>query len=61
MSVYKADQYFSATANLLFYLDAGSNQVTGALTKNTIGQPSPVVKENIQNNGTYVYSIVSVT
>jgi Peptide N-acetyl-beta-D-glucosaminyl asparaginase amidase A len=61
VSVYNADQYFSATANLLFYLDAGSNQVTGAVTKNTIGQPSPAVKENIQNNGTYVYGTVSVT
>jgi hypothetical protein len=39
---------------------ARSNQVTGAVTKNTIGQPNPVIKENIQNNGTYVYGTVSV-
>ena len=61
VSVYNADGYFSATASLLLYLDAGSSQVTGAVTKNTIGQPNPVVKEKIQNNGTYVTGTVSVT
>ena len=61
VSVYNADQYFSATATLLLYVDAGSSQVTGAVTKNTIGQPNPVVKENIQNNGTYVTGTVSVS
>jgi hypothetical protein len=61
VSVYNADSYFSATATLLLYLDSGSNQVTGAVTKNTIGQPNPVIKENIQNNGTYVTGTVSVT
>jgi len=61
VSVFNADQWFSATATVLLYLDAGSNQVTGAVTKNTIGQPNPVVKENIQTNGTYYYGTVSVT
>ncbi len=61
LNVYNADGYFSATATLLLYLDAGSSQVTGAVTKNTIGQPDPVVKENIKNNGTYVTGKVSVT
>jgi hypothetical protein len=61
VNVYNADGYFSATATLLLYLDAGSSQLTGAVTKNTIGQPSPVVKENIQNNGTYVTGTVSVS
>lgn len=61
VSVYNADQYFSATATLLLYLDAGSSQVTGAVTKNTIGQPNPVVKENLKNDGTYVSGTVSVT
>ena len=61
LNVYNADGYFSATATLLLYLDAGSSQVTGAVTKNTIGQPNPVVKENIKNNGTYVTGKVSVT
>lgn len=61
VNVYNADQYFSATATMLLYLDAGSNQVTGAVTKNTIGQPNPMVEENIHNNGTYAYGTVSVT
>ncbi len=60
LNVYNADGYFSATATLLLYLDAGSSQVTGAVTNNTIGQPAPVVKENIQNNGTFVTGTVSV-
>lgn len=37
-------QYFSTTATLLLYLDRGSKQVSGAVTQNTIGVPSPVVK-----------------
>jgi len=48
MSVFNADSYFSATATLLLYLDHGSSQVTGAVTKNTIGSgPTPSVNENI--------------
>ncbi len=53
VSVYNADQYFSATANLLLYQDLNSNQVTGMVTTNTIGQPDPVVNENIISNGNY--------
>ena len=60
LNVYNADGYFSATATLLLYLDGGSSQVTGALTTNTIGQPSPIIKENILNDGTYVTGTVSV-
>ena len=60
LNVYNADGYFSATATLLLYLDAGSGQVTGAVTTNTIGQPSPIVHENIRNDGTYVTGTVSV-
>ena len=60
LNVYNADGYFSATASLLLYLDAGSGQVTGAVTNNTIGQPSPIVHENIRNDGTYVTGTVSV-
>jgi hypothetical protein len=48
MSVFNADSYFSATATLLLYLDHGSSQVTGAVTKNTIGSgPTPSVNENV--------------
>ncbi len=60
VSVYNADQYFSATANLLLYQDLGSTQVTGGVTTNTVGQPDPVVREHITNNGTYAYGTVSV-
>jgi hypothetical protein len=48
MNVFNADSYFSATATLLLYLDHGSSQVTGAVTKNTIGSgPTPSVNENV--------------
>jgi len=60
ISVYNADMYFSACANLLLYQDAGSTQVTGAVTTNTIGQPDPVVTENIYNNGTAAGGPLSV-
>jgi hypothetical protein len=60
VSVYNADQYFSATANLLLYQDLGSMQVTGAVTTNTVGQPDPVVTENIVTNSNYAAGPVSV-
>jgi hypothetical protein len=60
VSVYNANQYFSATANLLLYQDLGSTQVTGAVTTNTITQPDPVVNENIVNNGTYAAGPLAV-
>jgi peptide N-acetyl-beta-D-glucosaminyl asparaginase amidase A len=48
MSVFNANNYFTATATLLLYLDHGSSQVTGAVTKNTIGSgPTPSVNENV--------------
>lgn len=61
VGVYNANQYFSATATLLLYLDHGSQQVTGALLKDTLGQPTPKVKENIKTNGTAFYGTVSVS
>ncbi|HEY6337716.1 MAG TPA: peptide-N4-asparagine amidase, partial [Candidatus Sulfotelmatobacter sp.] len=48
LSVFNDDSYFSVTASLLLYLDAGSTQITGAVTKNTLTSPSPVVTENLQ-------------
>ena len=60
VSVYNADQYFSATANLLLYQDLGSTQVTGMVTTNTVGQPDPVVTENIISNGNYAAGPVAV-
>ncbi len=48
LSVFNADNYFSATASLLLYLDSGSTMVTGALTQNTLSAaPNPVVTENV--------------
>src|SRR5207237_1275202 len=37
-------RYFSTTATLLLYLDHGSKQVTGAVTKNTRGEDSRAIK-----------------
>jgi Peptide N-acetyl-beta-D-glucosaminyl asparaginase amidase A len=49
LSVFNANNYFSATATLLLFLDHGSQQVTGAVTSNTIGSgPSPSISENLQ-------------
>lgn len=47
LSVFNADNYFSATASLLLYLDAGSTEVNGAVTENTLTVPNPTVSENI--------------
>jgi hypothetical protein len=47
MTVYNADNYFSATASLLVYLDHGSTQVTGAVTQNTLTPPSPSITERV--------------
>ena len=47
LSVYNADNYFSATASLLLYTDPGSTQTSGAITENTLTGPSPVVTENL--------------
>lgn len=60
LSVFNADNYFSDTASLLLYLDAGSTSVTGALTKNTLtAAPNPVVTENL-NVGSTITGTVSV-
>jgi hypothetical protein len=51
LSVFNANNYFSATATLLLYLDHGSEQVTGELTANTIGSgPNPTINENLQTD-----------
>lgn len=39
--------FFSMSSSLLLFLDHGSPQITGALTKNTLAEPSPVVNENL--------------
>jgi hypothetical protein len=57
LSVFDANYYFSSAASLLLYLDHGSKQVTGAVTKNTLGSPSPVVTENLQGTSTVTGTI----
>jgi hypothetical protein len=48
VSVYNANSYFLATANLLVYQDHGSQTVTGGLLRNTLSKaPTPVVSEDI--------------
>jgi hypothetical protein len=60
LSVYNADNYFSATASLLLYLDAATTQTTGAITKNTLTEPSPVVTENLNVQPTFISGTVDV-
>jgi hypothetical protein len=48
LSVFNSNNYFSATATLLIFQDHSSQQVTGAVTENTIGiAPTPSVNENL--------------
>ncbi len=61
LSVFNADSYFSATASLLLYLDAGTSQITGAVTQNTLAEPSPVTKENLNVQQTFIKGTVDVT
>jgi peptide N-acetyl-beta-D-glucosaminyl asparaginase amidase A len=61
LSVFNADSYFSDTASLLLYLDAGSTSVTGEVTENTLtSAPSPVTTENINVGSTALTGTVSV-
>jgi hypothetical protein len=57
LSVFNDDFYFSTTASLLLYLDSGSAQVNGAVTQNTLTNPSPVVRENLQGASTVTGTI----
>ena len=51
VSVFNADSYFDVTAALLLYLDHGTSQVTGAVTKNTLTTaPNPQVIENLKTD-----------
>jgi hypothetical protein len=47
LSVFNTNDYFSATASLLLYLDSNATQLTGAVTANTLTVPSPSIFENI--------------
>ncbi len=59
LSVFNANNYFSATASLLLYLDSGSTSVSGAVTSNTLAAPNPVVTENL-NVGNTINGTVKV-
>jgi hypothetical protein len=51
VSVYNADSYFLATANLLVYTDNCTRKVTGAVLTNTLAAaPTPVVTENVKTD-----------
>src|SRR5215472_17207614 len=57
LSIFNDDSYFSETASLLLFLDHGSSQVSGAITRNTLTAPSPVVTENLQGTETVTGTI----
>jgi hypothetical protein len=57
LSIFNDAGYFSETASLLLFLDNGSTQVKGAVLKNTLASPSPVVTENLQGTATVTGTI----
>jgi hypothetical protein len=57
LSVFNDDSYFSDAASLLLYLDQGSTQVTGGVTRNTLTSPSPVVTEKLKGTSTVTGTI----
>ena len=59
VSVFGANNGFSTTATLLVFQDHGSNQVTGEVTRNTIGVPNPNTVENLNTaaDGTITGSV----
>jgi hypothetical protein len=60
LSVFNHEDHFSETASLLLFLDKKTTQITGALTRNTLTSPSPVVTENLQGTDT-VTGTINVT
>ncbi|WP_233840249.1 peptide-N4-asparagine amidase [Dyella sp. 2HG41-7] len=52
VSVQGANSYFSATASLLVYQDAGSSQVSGALVSNTLANqpPTPTIGSTLSQD-----------
>ena len=61
VSVFNANGYFLATANVLVYTDHGSQRVTGGILSNTLSAaPHPAIQDNISynsSNGQYTGSI----
>jgi hypothetical protein len=60
LSVYNANNYFSATASLLLYEDPGSAETSGAITQNTLTGPSPVITEKLNVQPTSIKGTVDV-
>ncbi|HKO12881.1 MAG TPA: peptide-N4-asparagine amidase [Acidobacteriaceae bacterium] len=56
VSVYNANSYFLATANLLVYTDHGGSTVTGGVLSNTLGMPTPMVEDNVTSPSAGVYT-----
>jgi hypothetical protein len=57
VSVYNANSYFLATANLLVFEDHGSKHVAGGILENTLSAaPSPTVSENIVTSAGPTYT-----
>src|SRR6266849_2427801 len=50
VNVFNDSQFFSTTATLLVFLDHGSRRVTGEVTANTVGAPSPVLQTNLSTD-----------
>jgi hypothetical protein len=63
VSVFNANNYFAVAGSLLLYLDHGSSHVTGAVTQNTIGTPSPAVQENLStaSDGTVTGTVTTTS
>lgn len=61
LGVFNADSYFSATASLLVYLDAGSTQVTGAVTQNTLALPTPAITTNLTSSPDFIRGTIDVS
>ncbi|HEX4546199.1 MAG TPA: peptide-N4-asparagine amidase [Candidatus Acidoferrum sp.] len=57
VSIFNANQYFRATGVLLTFLDHGSQQITGAVTENSLSPaPTPVVTEHLTTDASGVIS-----
>lgn len=62
IGVFNAQNRFSATANLLLYLDHGAAQTSGAVTANTLASPpTPVVDVVDDSNEGTIVKTVSLT
>jgi hypothetical protein len=57
LSVFNDDFYFSTAASLLLYLDRESSEISGAVTQNTLQDPSPNVSENLNGTSTVTGTI----